>query len=206
MVAAWVLLAYAAGGKNLAYMYDPASAILVLGGTTCYALTCSPISEMLGLLRVYRNAFIVKIPEPTALIERIVGFAEMARREGILALEQGIEDGDDPFMSQGIRLAVDGTEPDLIVDVLETEVQCIVERHKSAQALINTLGDAAPAFGMIGTLIGLIVMLNNMNDPSQIGPGMAIAIITTLYGALLCNLVFKPVAFKLNTYSHCCPR
>lgn len=201
MIAAWTFLLYGVGTANLPYFWDTPSAIIVFGGTLSYALICSPLSDTMGLIGVYRNAFLHKDVPPTELIERIVGFAETARREGILALEQAVSEDDDPFLGNGVQLAVDGTEPDLIMDILETELQFIEERHKGAQSLINTLGDAAPAFGMIGTLLGLIIMLQNMDDPSQIGPGMAVAIITTLYGSLLCNLVFKPVATKLATYS-----
>jgi chemotaxis protein MotA len=138
---------------------------------------------------------------PTELIERIVGFAETARREGILALEQAIEDGDDIFLSSGVRLAVDGTEPDLIMDILETELQFVEERHKQGQEIIANMGNAAPAFGMIGTLIGLVIMLKNMDDPAAIGPGMAIALLTTMYGAIMANILFGPVSAKLKIYS-----
>ena len=201
MIGAWTFLIYGMGAQNLPYFWDTPSAILVFGGTIGYALICSPLGDVMGLIGVMKNAFLHKEVPPAELIERIVGFAETARREGILALEQAVGEEDDPFLGNGVQLAVDGTEPDLIMDILETELQFIEERHKSGQNLMNLLGDAAPAFGMIGTLLGLIIMLQNMDDPSQIGPGMAVAIITTLYGALLCNLVFKPTANKLKIYT-----
>ena len=133
--------------------------------------------------------------------EVFVVLAETARREGILSLEAAIEEGDDPFLSTGVRLAVDGTEPDLIMDILETELQFVEERHKEGQEIIANMGNAAPAFGMIGTLIGLVIMLKNMDDPAAIGPGMAIALLTTMYGAILANIIFGPISAKLKRYS-----
>ena len=188
-------------GSNLSSMLDPASMIIVIGGTMAAALIANPLQEVVNLVGVYKNAIFTSVPVPTELIERIVGFAETARREGILALEQAIEDGDDTFLSQGVRLAVDGTEPDLIMDILETELQFIEERHKLGQEIISNMSNAAPAFGMIGTLIGLVIMLKNMDDPAAIGPGMAIALLTTMYGAIMSNILFGPIAAKLKTYS-----
>ena len=188
-------------GKNLSSMIDPASMIIVVGGTVAATMIANPLQEVVNLIGVYKNAILTNVPMPTELIERIVGFAETARREGILALEQAIEDGDDAFLSTGVRLAVDGTEPDLIMDILETELLFIEERHKLGQDIISNMGNAAPGFGMIGTLIGLVIMLKNMDDPAAIGPGMAIALLTTMYGAIMANVMFGPVAAKLKTYS-----
>ncbi|MEE2657957.1 MAG: motility protein A [Candidatus Latescibacterota bacterium] len=188
-------------GSNLPAMIDPPSMIIVVGGTVAGALIANPLAEVINIVGVYKNAILTSVSSPTELIERIVGFAETARREGILALEQAIEEGDDPFLSTGIRLAVDGTEPDLIQDVLETELAFVEERHKLGQDMVANMGDSAPAFGMIGTLIGLVIMLKNMDDPAAIGPGMAIALLTTMYGAILANILFGPVAMKLKTYS-----
>ena len=138
---------------------------------------------------------------PFEIIETIVGFAETARREGILALESAAADAGDEFLSSGIRLAVDGTEPDLIEEILETELMYLEERHKEGADIISTMATMAPAYGMIGTLIGLVLMLANMEDPSQIGAGMAIALLTTLYGSILANMLLDPIASKLKTYS-----
>lgn len=188
-------------GSHLGAMLDVPSAIIVVGGTLAAALIANPLQEVVNLIGVYKNAILTTVAVPTELIERIVGFAETARREGILALEQAIEEGDDPFLSTGVRLAVDGTEPDLIMDILETELQFVEERHKSGQDIISNMANSAPAFGMIGTLIGLVIMLKNMDDPAAIGPGMAIALLTTLYGAIIANIFFGPVAQKLKAYS-----
>ena len=188
-------------GPHIGIMIDPSSMIIVVGGTISAALIANPLPEVVNLIGVYKNAIINKPTVPTELIEKIVGFAETARREGILALEQAVAEADDAFLSQGVRLAVDGTEPDLIMDILETELQFIEERHKSGQNMIAAMGDAAPAFGMIGTLIGLVIMLKNMDDPAAIGPGMAIALLTTMYGAIVSNILFGPISKKLKTIS-----
>ncbi|HJN30407.1 MAG TPA: MotA/TolQ/ExbB proton channel family protein, partial [Candidatus Latescibacteria bacterium] len=149
-------------GSNLPSMIDPPSMIIVVGGTLAATLIANPLQEVIGLIGVIKCAILVNVPMPTEIIERIVGFAETARREGILSLEAAIEEGDDPFLSTGVRLAVDGTEPGLIMDILETELQFVEERHKQGQEIIANMGNAAPAFGMIGTLIGLVIMLKNM--------------------------------------------
>jgi chemotaxis protein MotA len=188
-------------GSNLPSMIDPPSMIIVVGGTLAATLIANPLQEVIGLIGVIKCAILVNVPMPTEIIERIVGFAETARREGILSLEAAIEEGDDPFLSTGVRLAVDGTEPDLIMDILETELQFVEERHKQGQEIIANMGNAAPAFGMIGTLIGLVIMLKNMDDPAAIGPGMAIALLTTMYGAILANIIFGPISAKLKVYS-----
>ena len=188
-------------GSNLNSMIDTPSMIIVGGGTIAASLIANPLQEVVNLVGVYKKAIFTNVPVPTELIERIVGFAETARREGILALEQAIEDGDDNFLSSGVRLAVDGTEPDLIMDILETELQFVEERHKLGQEIIANMGNAAPAFGMIGTLIGLVIMLKNMDDPAAIGPGMAIALLTTMYGAIMANILFGPISAKLKIYS-----
>ena len=188
-------------GSNLASMIDPPSMIIVVGGTLSATLIANPLQQVIGLIGVIKCAILTNVPVPTIIIERIVGFAETARREGILSLEQAIEEGDDPFLSTGVRLAVDGTEPDLIMDILETELQFVQERHEQGQTIIANMGNAAPAFGMIGTLIGLVIMLKNMDDPAAIGPGMAIALLTTMYGAILANIIFGPISAKLKVYS-----
>jgi chemotaxis protein MotA len=187
--------------ENIGAMLNAPSAIIVIGGTIASSLIMNPLSEVINIVGVYKKSFVNKIPVPTELIERIVGFAETARREGILALEQAVEDGDDPFMAAGVKLAVDGTEPDLIMDILETEVQFIEDRHKLGSQILADMAVAAPAFGMIGTLIGLVIMLKNMSDPAAIGPAMAIALLTTLYGAILANVLLDPISKKLKTYS-----
>lgn len=188
-------------GGDIASFIDTPSMLIVLGGTFSAVLVNYPLAHVVGMVGVMKKAFLWKSIPPTELIEKIVGFAETARREGILALEQAVQEVDDAFMGAGIRLAVDGTEPELIQTILETELSFVDERHKSGAGIFEYMGTTSPAFGMVGTLVGLVIMLKNLDDPSAIGPGMALALITTFYGAVTANLVFIPIAGKLKVRS-----
>lgn len=186
---------------DLTVFIDVPSILMTFGGGIAAMLIATPLGDVVGVIGAYMKSIKNTTSVPAELIEKIVGFAETARREGILALEQAVEETDDQFLSQGVRLAVDGTEPDLIMDILETELQFIEERHKGWQDIINRMTDVFPAFGMIGTLVGLVIMLKNMSDPSQIGPGMALAILTTFYGAVVAHVLASPIGFKLKIYT-----
>jgi chemotaxis protein MotA len=199
-----VFLAIMFGGGMAAQpdiFYNGPSIAMVVGGLIGATMIGNPMANLLRIVPVYLNAIKVSLTPPFEIIETIVGFAETARREGILALESAAADAGDEFLSSGIRLAVDGTEPDLIEEILETELMYLEERHKEGADIISTMATMAPAYGMIGTLVGLVLMLANMEDPSQIGAGMAIALLTTLYGSILANMLLDPVAAKLKTYS-----
>ena len=202
LVAGISFIAYAIvnGGNPLLYL-DFNSMLIVGGGTIGSTLINYPIGEVLGVIKVVQKAFLHKEDSPNSVIATLVGFAETARREGILSLEQQAAQLDDEFLKTGITLAVDGTEPEHIRDIMTTEINYIMERHKTGAGIFESLGMYAPAFGMIGTLIGLIGMLAKMNDPSSIGGNMAIALITTLYGAFMANLIFLPIAGKLKARS-----
>ena len=130
-----------------------------------------------------------------------MGYAEVARRDGILALENVAGNIKDPFLVSGIQMAVDGTDPELIESILMSDLDAVEARHAEGKALFDNVGRFAPAFGMIGTLIGLVIMLQNMSDPSAIGPAMAVALLTTMYGAVLANLFALPMAEKLGVRS-----
>ena len=188
-------------GGDIAGFIHPPSLLITLGGTFAATLVSFPLAGVVNIASVLKNAFLFKSLPTTELIERIVGFAETARREGILALEQAVEEIDDSFMETGIRLAVDGTEPELIQSILETELSFVEERHKAGIFLFEHMGALAPAFGMIGTLVGLVIMLGSLDDPSAIGPGMATALITTFYGAVTANLICIPIGVKLKARS-----
>ena len=188
-------------GGQLINFFDVPSLLITIGGTLAATMVCYPLYQIVGIVGVMRKAFFHKSIPPTELIEKIVGFAETARREGILALEQAVQEVDDAFMGAGIRLAVEGTEPELIQTILETELSFVDERHKSGAGVFDFMGSAGPAFGMIGTLVGLVNMLQNLDDPSAIGPGMATALITTFYGAVTANLIYIPFAGKLKVRS-----
>lgn len=187
------------GGVPITTFIHLPSALIVVGGTTAATLINYPLKELLGVMGTVRNAFFFEEQLPTEMIKVLVNFATKARREGILTLEAELESVTDPFLVRGIRLAIDGTAPELIKDILTTELSYVESRHTLGQGIFTMMGTFAPAFGMIGTLIGLIAMLRLLEDPSQIGNGMAIALITTFYGALMANLIFLPLSGKLKT-------
>jgi len=172
--------------------------MIVAGGTLAATLISYPLKNVVGVFGVLKKAFFNKMQDPTEIINILVRFAEKARREGLLALEMDAEEIDDKFLQKGIQLVVDGTDPELVKSILETELVFLEERHRAGRAIFETMGQLSPAFGMIGTLIGLIQMLGSLNDPGAIGPGMATALITTFYGSLMANLIFNPIAEKLR--------
>jgi chemotaxis protein MotA len=184
-------------GNIMLYVNIP-SVFIVVGGMIASTLINFPLGDVLGVFKTVKNAFLHKAVPPTKIIETIVAFAMTARREGILALESQASQAGDEFLEKSVQLAVDGTAPELIKDILTTELAFLEERHSLGQSILLWMGTYAPAYGMIGTLIGLIAMLAQMKDPSLIGQGMAVAIITTFYGAVLANLVFLPLAGKLK--------
>lgn len=186
---------------SLSAFWDVGSVIIVFGGTMAATLINYPLPEVISVIGVVQKVFLYKTPEPGEIIKQLVYFAEMARREGILFLEKEMENIKDPFLKQGVQLAVDGTEPELMRNILSTEIAYLKQRHDIGAGIFDTMGAFAPAFGMIGTLIGLVIMLGNMQDPSSIGPAMAIALITTFYGAVGANIFFLPIAGKLKTRS-----
>ncbi|MDP2872520.1 MAG: motility protein A [Bacillota bacterium] len=195
-----MLLALVLGGTASAF-WDVKSIIITFGGTFAATLISLPTRQLLEAGRVMRKAFKVKDVHPLATISELVRFAERARREGLLALEDDADQLDDQFLKKGLQLVVDGSDPELVRDILQTEIAFIEDRHKAGAQLFDTLGALAPAFGMIGTIIGLIQMLRNLDDPSTIGSGMATALLTTFYGALAANLIFIPIAGKLRNRS-----
>ncbi|MFC1528866.1 motility protein A [Candidatus Latescibacterota bacterium] len=196
----FVLMGIMAGGSLLQF-FDMKSVLIVVGGTIGATMINYPLGSFLGAVKVARKAFFHTEESPMGIIEILVGFAETARREGILSLEQKAEALEDKFLKTGITLAVDGTEPEHIRDIMTTEINFIAERHKANAGIFEAMGMLCPAFGMIGTLIGLVNMLAGMSDPSSIGPAMAVALITTLYGAFLANVLFLPIAGKLKIRS-----
>jgi chemotaxis protein MotA len=185
-------------GSSFAAFVDYPSVICVVGGSLAAVLVCAPLSSLLNLGRVVRKAFFRRSEEFSELIDQIVSMAETARRDGLLALENRLSEIENPFIVLGIQMAVDGTRPDVIEDVLRSEMEAVNARHRDGKLLLDQFGKYAPACGMIGTLIGLVIMLGNMDDPAAIGPGMAVALLTTLYGAIIANLTCLPLAEKLG--------
>ena len=194
---AFMLMGMMLGGSPLIFVHIP-SILIVLGGSASATLIAYPMADVLGVFGTVRHAFMQSTSSPTAIIQTLVAYATKARREGILTLESEVENAGDPFLAQGVRLAIDGTAPELIKDILITELTYVETRHSTGQGVLNKIGQLAPAFGMIGTLIGLVQMLKTMDDPSQIGAGMATALLTTFYGAVLANFLAIPLASKLK--------
>lgn len=185
-------------GGNVAIFINVPSLVMVVGGTLSAILINYPLGDVLTVMNTVKNAFTHKEKSTEALIQKLIEFATVARREGILALESHAGDAGDDFLQQSIQLAIDGTAPELIKDILTTEIAFMEDRHTMAQSVLNAFATFAPAFGMVGTLIGLVSMLATLDDPSSIGGGMAIALLTTLYGALIANLLALPLLGKLR--------
>ncbi len=196
-----LILASILMGGGLGMFIDIPSMVVVIGGATAALFINFPVGKVLGTVGVLRKAMFFDAEDPTKTIEKMVSYAERARKEGMLALEEDSETEPDKFLAKGLRLAVDGTDPQLLSRILETDISALESRHKEGQAIFEQLGAFAPAFGMIGTLIGLVQMLANLSDPSSIGGGMAIALLTTFYGAVIANLVALPIAGKLKARS-----
>ncbi len=184
-----------------AFFFDPASFFIVAGGTMGATLINYPLRDVLSVFSIVKKVFSTVQISYTETIESVVSLAEKARREGILAIEREMDTIDDDFLKSGIQHAVDGTEPETIRAIMETELSNLADRHLLGMGIFIALSTYAPAFGMIGTLIGLIQMLQGLDDPSQIGAGMATALVTTFYGAISANLFFLPMAGKLNKRS-----
>ena len=185
------------GGGNPASLINLPSVVVVFGGTLGAVVVAFPLASILKLHKVVLTAVFGSQPNAAETIKDLVRYAEVARREGILSLENLIDEMNDPFIVRGVKMAVDGTDPELIRQIMETELEALEERHIQGKKILDQMGKYAPAFGMIGTLMGLIVMLQNMDDPSKIGPGMAVALITTLYGAIIANVATGPLSDKL---------
>jgi len=187
-----------AGVGGVGHYIDVPSAIITFGGAFAATLTSFSLQDFLAGLKTITLIFKTPALNITEMIKRIIDLSNVARKEGLLSLEEAAADLDEPFLKKGILLIVDGTDPDLVRAIMETELVSIEGRHKNLIGLWDTLGAMGPAWGMIGTLVGLVNMLYNMEDPSSIGPAMAVALITTLYGSLLANWICGPVANKLK--------
>ena len=185
-------------GDAMPYMHLP-SLMITFGGTLSAVLIHFPASRVKNGISVARNCFVTKLPDPADVIARFRSFALTARREGLLALEPFATDEPDPFLRTGLELTSSGCEPAVLNAALQREVSAIEQRHASGRRLFEVMASAAPAWGMIGTLIGLVQMLRHLDDPRQIGSGLAMALLTTLYGSLFANLFCIPMAGKLES-------
>lgn len=195
-----VVIAILIGG-GLSLFINAPSLMIVVGATLGATMINYPLKEVLGAISVVKNVFFAKGLSVEEIIKQFVGFGSKARREGILALEADVKDIDDAFLKKGLQLSVDGLEPQSIQAIMDTEIEFLRERHQLGAEIFSTMGTFAPAMGMIGTLIGLVQMLQSMDDPSSIGPAMAVALLTTFYGSMIANLICMPISGKLRTRS-----
>lgn len=189
-----IIATIALGSGALVFINAP-SFMIVLGGSVAVVLMRFTFGQFIGSMKTAMKAFLYKAESPEILIVSIVELAGIARKEGLLALEG--QEINNPVLSRGISMLVDGHEASVIKKALSTEMNEMVTRHKLGQDIFKQIGDAGPAMGMIGTLIGLVQMLSNMSDPKSIGPAMAVALLTTLYGAMLANMFALPISDKL---------
>lgn len=187
-----------AGAAALFNFLDAPSALITFGGAFACILASNSISDFVGGLKSMRLIFKSPAMDTPEIIKKIIELSNVARKEGLLSLEEAAGDLDDEFLKKGILLIVDGTDPELVRAIMETELTSIEGRHKAKIGFWQDVASMGPAWGMIGTLIGLINMLKKLDDAASIGPNMAVALITTLYGSLLANWICTPVASKLK--------
>ncbi len=189
-----VAMAILTGGSFLLFVNVPSILIVIIGSVFVVMMKFN-IAMVGEAIKIAMKAFMFKIDKPEDLIEKSFELSNAVRKNGVLALENIVVENE--FMSKGVNMLVDGIDGKVVKEILNKEKDLTEERHKSGQKFFTSLGDVAPAMGMIGTLIGLVQMLSNMSDPDSIGPAMAVALLTTLYGAIIANMVAIPIADKL---------
>lgn len=177
------------------------SVMITFGGAICATLINYPLKQVIGVWNIARKVMTEPSESTSGIISQFVALSQKAKREGFLSLEADIKKVDNDFMKRGVQLVIDGQDAEFIRNLLETEVTFIQERHKIGQEIFIAMGTYSPAFGLIGTVIGLILMLANLQDQSQIASGMAVALLTTFYGATAAYLIFNPIAGKLKRRS-----
>lgn len=195
------IIAGIVGGGTLSMFWDPSSVYITIGGSFCSLLINYPLREVKRLGKVMLVTFKDMSFESNEIVDTFIELSRKARREGLLALEDQISELNDEFLKRGLQMVVDGIEPETIRDIMELEIDETEKRHKAGSDMLRAWGGYAPAFGMIGTLIGLIQMLANLTDSSKIASGMAVALITTFYGSVLANVIFNPMAQNLSMKS-----
>jgi len=194
-----VMLAIAGGSlSTLAAFLDVPSLLLVLGGSVGAVLLSFPLRDLRKFPATVRKVFFNRPVDLHDVTEQIVTLSQVARREGLLALEGQLTEITHPALVLGVQLIVDGTRPEIVESLLRSEMEAMSSRHSVGRNVMAQLGRFTPAFGLIGTLVGLVLMFCNLSDPDAIGPGMAAALLTTLYGSILANLLFLPSAEKLG--------
>lgn len=194
-----VMSIFTSGGTIFTYMDLPSFLMVVVGSYFTLFINFG-MSEALGVFKVI--GLTMKVPSfgEQAIITKLMAFSDRARREGLLALEEELEDLDDEFMKKGLRLVVDGTDAEIIRTLMETELNQMQARHADKMSIVDAWSKLAPGLGMLGTVTGLIAMMKNLEDKSSIGPNMAVALITTFYGAIMANILFIPMLGKLKAH------
>jgi len=188
------------GGDWRVFINVP-SLMITVGGMVCATLIHFSLGQVTRIVSVVKKTLFYKLPTENELIQKMVNYSAINRRDGALALERQIPDAGDDFLVKGLQMVIDGQSEEAIERQLSMEIQYLQERHGDGKKLLEFMGSAAPAWGMVGTLIGLVQMLGTLNDPSQIGGGMATALITTFYGSFVSNLFCLPLAGKLGVRS-----
>lgn len=188
-------------GSGLGLFINIPSLMIVGGGTLAATLVAYPLKEFLMVIGLFLKVFVFKIPAPSALIKELVEVSNKARKGGILSIEADIANIKEPFLAKALRMAVDGIQTQVIATIMQKEISLMQKVHKVGWEIMASMGTYAPAFGMVGTLIGLVQMLATLDDPSTIGPKMAVAMLTTFYGSLIANLIFIPMSAKLKRRS-----
>jgi chemotaxis protein MotA len=188
-------------GSSIMDFVQISSLAIVFGACTGIVFVAYPPSQVKTAFGAFKNVFKEREHDPKAVIELLAELSKRARREGLLSLESAADEADDEFFERGLRLVVDGPEASVVEEVLYGELEKIEERHKQSISFWDDLGIYGPAMGLIGTLIGLVQMLQQMDDPTKIGPAMAVALLTTFYGSIIANMIGIPVAMKLSKRS-----
>jgi chemotaxis protein MotA len=203
LLISWVLVigAMMQGGNGMAYVNFP-SILITVGGTAGAMIATCPADRVKTSWGIFKSAFVTSNKDMVLLVQTIVSFAEKARREGLLSLEgSALELTDNEFLRKSIQLVVDGTDPELVRAILDTEIGILESRHVQNKSLLDSGSELSPAFGMLGTLVGLIAMLGDLTNVDALGPGMAVALITTMYGSMMANMIFIPISKKLAVRS-----
>ncbi len=193
--------AFVLDGGHLTALLKPTAAMIVFGGTIGATIVSFSLQEIMTVPKLFRIILFQKMPDEVALIEQIVGLADKVRREGLLYLENQLPNIADPFMRKGIQLVVDGTDPELVRHIMETEMYAIQERHHIGASIFEAAGGYAPTMGILGTVMGLVHVLSNLESPEELGPSIALAFIATLYGVGSANVLWLPIAEKLKNIS-----
>jgi len=195
-----IILSAIIGGNSLLLYLDLPSFVLVVVGSYLLTVACMSLADGIGLFSIMGRVFKTQAFNEQSIIQKLMAFSEKARREGLLALEDELEDLDDEFMKKGLRLMVDGTDASVIRDLMELELSQMQNRHAEKINMINIWATMGPSVGMMGTVIGLIGMLADLEDKASIGPNMALALITTMYGSLVANFFMTPISTKLKSH------